>query len=103
MTVLRAFPRWLQVLLLAVNTAGSLLVLAVWWTAIWPNLAAGWVAAPTVVGPGLALLRASARRLEAHRRAIRTDLAEHHEKVTAHVAAQFAALHARLDQDGGTP
>lgn len=110
MAALRTFPRWLRVLLLAVNTAASLTVLALWYSAIWPNLAAGWIAAPTVVGPGIALLRTAARRLEARHQATRdhfdAQIAQHatvHAETLAVVSDQVAAVHARLDQDGSTP
>lgn len=108
MTVLRSLPRWLQRLLLAVNAAGSAAVLAVWWPAVWPNIAAAWAGASWTAVPLARAARAVLGRIEAHHRETRAQIARQasvqadaHSQSLAALSDQVAALHAKLDQQQG--
>jgi len=109
-TVLRRLPRWARWALLAANLAGSIGVLAAWWQAIWPNLAAAWTQASallTLAPPAMAWL---ARVLDAHHEHTRVQVerqisarADAHSERLSAVSDQIAALHAKFDQQrGGT-
>lgn len=127
MSVLHRFPRWLRVVLLGLNLAASLAVLVHWWLQVWPNLEASWVlgaAAAAIALPAGAWLGRKLDQRQEHIAARAAEhaaqhMTEHHETTRAQVREQFAAhaaaqndrlavitdqiaaLHARLDQQGG--
>ena len=112
MTVLGRFPRWLRWLLLGVNLAAAVAVLAVYWLETFPNLIASWVVAAAVAAIALPAGAWLGRWLDTHH-------SRHHGDTRAHIEQQFAAhdavqgermqvisdqiaaLHARLDQQQG--
>lgn len=112
MSVLGRFPRWLRWLLLGVNLAASLAVLAWFWTETFPNLIASWVVGAAVAAVALPAGAWLGHWLDTHH-------SRHHGDTRAHIEAQFAvhdavqgermqvisdqiaALHARLDQQQG--
>lgn len=112
MTVLRGFPRWLRVSLLGVNLAASAAVLCLHWFGTYPNLIASWfgasalasVAAPLGARLGRLLDARHAAHHDATRAHVETLMAAHAEAQNQRLDAlgeQMAALHDRLDQDGG--
>lgn len=127
MSVLRRFPRWLQVLLLGVDLVASLVVLVHWWAASYPNLIAAWFQFSAVAALAVPLGAWLGRKLDqrqehiARRTAEHTaaHLTEHHDMTRTHVTKQLAAhaatqgerlavisdqiaaINQRLDQQGG--
>lgn len=112
MSVLGRFPRWLRWLLLGVNLAASLAVLAWFWTETFPNLIASWVVGAAVAAVALPAGAWLGHWLDTHH-------SRHHGDTRAHIEQQFAAhdavqgermqvisdqiaaLHARLDRQQG--
>lgn len=127
MTVLGWFPRWLRRLLLGANLAGSVAALAANWSGTYSNLIASWVLAAAAGAIAIPVTGWLGRKLPqwqehiARRAAEHTaaHLTEHHDATRTHVTEalaqhaaaqterlavitdQIAALHARLDQQGG--
>lgn len=127
MSVIGRFPRWLRILLLGADLLASVAVLIHWWAASYPNLIAAWFQFAAVAALAVPFGAWAGRRLDerqehvARRAAEHTaqHLAEHHEVTRAHlderitavaqthadtlaaISDQVAALHARLDQQGG--
>jgi predicted membrane-bound mannosyltransferase len=111
----------LRVALLGANFAASLGVLVNWWLAVWPNLAAAWFQTSAIVALAMPLSVWVGRVLDTHhdrvaahqerehaatRQHVEERLATHaaaHDERMAVISDQIAALHAKLDQPGGTP
>ena len=109
MSVLGRFPRWLRRLLLGVNLAAALEVLAWFWTETFPNLIASWVVGAAVAAVALPAGAWLGRWLDTHHSGHHADTRAH---ITAEVTAGLAPiqqslndLHAKIDQQqgGGAP
>ena len=104
MTVLRSLSRRTRVLLLALNLAAVTVVLANWWLAIWPNLAASWAQGSVLVALAAPLGAWVTRLLDRHHERATVHLDREHavtRELLAALSGQVAALHARLDQQAG--
>lgn len=116
MSLLPRLPRWLRVLLLGLNLAASVGVLAAYWFGTYGNLIASWFGASAFAAVAVPLGRWATRHLDARQAHLAEHvaktaaehtarhLADQHAATRAHVtdsvavlADQIAAVHVRLD------